>query len=129
MLTATVQGRFPFAGQMREPGEVLDGETLSKASRQVIDAMVAQKLILIDNGEEGGAGDPALAGKLAHLQARYDAMNDRVGRIEKDAVETVSDLRAALPAAVEAAVAKAMEVFTAPEPVRNKPGPKPKGGL
>ena len=114
MLTATVQSRFPFAGVMREPGEVLDGDTLSKASRQVIDAMVAQKLLLIDSGELGG-GDPAMGGKLAHLQARYDALQGRVTRIEADADEKVGELRAALPAAVEAAVAKAMEAFTSPE--------------
>lgn len=115
MLTATVQSRFPFAGAMRHPGEVLDGDTLAKASRQVVDAMVAQKLILIDSGELGG-GDPAMAGKLAHLQARYDALQDRVSRIEADADEKVAELKAALPAAVEAAVAKAMEAFTSPEP-------------
>ncbi|WP_431490970.1 hypothetical protein [Paraburkholderia fungorum] len=119
MLEATFQTRVPFLGEMREPGEVVGGEDLAGVSRTVLDALVAQKIILLNDGSAPGPHDPEA---VAHLQARMDQMVDRLGESEAarkadadaaqkqhDAVVTqIEALKASLGEAVQGAIAKAM---------------------
>lgn len=143
-MQATCQSAFQFAGVQRRPGDVLTAEDLALTSRSVIDAMRGQGLILLDGDIPGGQGQGPDYGLLL---AKYEALEARVGRAETTHAEEIDALKAALPGAVDAAVVKAMEAFTGPTvavenvinadlrsfvdavPVRNKPGPKPKGGL
>lgn len=143
-MQATCQSAFPFAGIDRRPGDVLTAEDLALTSRTVIDAMRGQGLILLDGDISGGQGQGPDYGLLL---AKYEALEARIGRMEQTHVEEVDALKAALSGAVDAAVMKAVEAFTGPAetvdsvidadlrsfadnvPVRQKPGPKPKGGL
>ncbi len=71
MLEATFQTRVPFLGQMREPGEVVGGDDLANVSRTVLDALVAQKVILLNDSSAPGPHDPEAVGAPAgpHGQA------------------------------------------------------------
>lgn len=151
-MQATCQSAFQFAGVQRRPGDVLTAEDLALTSRSVIDAMRGQGLILLDGDTPAGAQGP----DYGLLLAKYEALSARIERAEQTHADDIDALKAALPGAVEAAVLKAMEAFTGPvetetlavdvsgvtttamaaatiaydaASIRNKPGPKPKGGL
>jgi hypothetical protein len=66
-MRAKVQGRFPFLGKMRSPGDFLTEEELAQTTPTVRDALVGQKLIVLDPSE--GADDLAsLAERVTLLE-------------------------------------------------------------
>lgn len=101
MLEATFQTRVPFLGQIREPGEVVGGEDLANVSRTVLDALVAQKHILLNDGSAPGPHDPEA---VAALQAGVDRLRDMITTMGKDHAEAIAALREALPGAVKIVV-------------------------
>lgn len=124
MLEATFQTRVPFLGRMREPGEVVGGEDLAGVSRTVLDALVAQKIILLNDSSAPGPHDPEA---VAHLQARMDKLADQLSAESEarasDALaakEQIEALKGALGEAVQAAVAKALEAAPAAVKAANK---------
>lgn len=108
MQQATVQGRFPFKGQDRLPGDVLTADDFAGVSQTVIDALISQRLIAFPKDDDGQSPDYGL------LLAKYEALSARIERAEQTHADDLDAMRLALPAAVEAAVIKAMEAFTAP---------------
>ena len=76
-MRAKVQGRFPFLGKMRSPGDVLTEKELLQTTPQVRDALVSQKLIILD---------PDTGGERIALDAFGDqlkALTDRVATLEE----------------------------------------------
>lgn len=79
-MRAKVQGRFPFLGKMRKPGDILTEEELSQCSPQVRDALVSQKLIVLDADTQSGDmvnRINALATRLANLEQSLGVTSDQ----------------------------------------------------
>lgn len=118
MIEATVQGRFPFLGKMRVPGDVITADELVGVSKQVIDALASQKLLVLSGDTSApGPHDPQA---VSHLNARIDKLADQLAKESearaadaKAATAQIEALKGALGEAVQAAVAKALELAPA----------------
>lgn len=79
MIEAIVQGRFPFGGKDRRPGEVITAEELATTSMAVRDALVSQKLIILRG--DGAPGQGTTNADVAELAARIEAMSERLAEV------------------------------------------------
>lgn len=75
-MKAKVQGRFPFLGVMRVPGDILTDEEIARTSPQVRDALVSQKLIVLD-GSDGNA-DASLVEEVKALKVTVEGLVETV---------------------------------------------------
>lgn len=83
-MRAKVQGRFLFAGKVRKPGDVLTQEELDKASPTVRDALVAQKMIVLDPDTQGERTNlDGLLARLSALEERVAALEDKRQRAQR----------------------------------------------
>lgn len=95
-LSATVKGRFPFNGKMRQAGEVVSAEELDEVRDKngpgSIEALKSQNLIEMSEG--GQAFDTrSHAGHAARLDAQHDSIT-KLEALVKDQGEMLELLSA-----------------------------------
>lgn len=104
-LEAHVQGRFPFLGIMRKPGDVLTADDLAQTTPQMRDALVGQKLIVLQR-----EGTPASEGeRYDHAMARIDALQTEVAALKAASDQPSALLVAAIRDVAQRAVADAVK--------------------